>query len=137
MIYKQPKGFSMVEMIVVMVILAILGSVAYPSYIKSQRETRRNDAYSGLFEIKSIIDNYLAINNAGDYSGWNAAAANANIKYNPNSKGKYYTLTISNFSTGPFSYTIRATAVGTQTSDSGCTVIFLDSNNTKTPITCW
>jgi type IV pilus assembly protein PilE len=137
MIYKQPKGFSMVEMIVVMVILAILGSVAYPSYIKSQRETRRNDAYSGLFEIKSIIDNYLAINETANYSGWNAATANTTIKYNTRSKGKYYTLTISNFSTGPFSYTIRATAVGTQTSDSGCTVIFLDSNNTKTPITCW
>jgi type IV pilus assembly protein PilE len=137
MIYKQPNGFSMVEMIVVMVILAILGSVAYPSYIKTQRETRRNDAYSGLFEIKSIIDNYLAINDTDDYSSWDFTTANTTIKYNPNSKGKYYTLTISNFSTSPFNYQIKATAVGTQTSDSGCTVIFLDSNNTKAPPACW
>ena len=137
MFYKQSNGFSMVEMIVVLVILVILASIAYPSYIKTQRETRRNDAYSGLIEIKSIIDNYLAINDTDDYSGWGVATANAKIKYNPNSKGKYYTFTISKFSTSPFSYQIKASAVGTQTSDSGCTVIFLDSDNTKTPINCW
>jgi type IV pilus assembly protein PilE len=120
-----------------MAIVAILASIAYPSYMKTQRETRRNDAYSGLFEIKSIIDNYTTINNNTDFSAWTAATANTNIKYPATSKSGFYTFTILAFDAYPFTYNIQATAVGSQANDTNCPTISLSSSGTKSPSICW
>lgn len=44
-------GFSLIEIMIVMVIVGILGAVAYPNYIDSVRKGRRAEATSALLKL--------------------------------------------------------------------------------------
>src|SRR5258708_4754306 len=41
-------GFTMVELMIVMVVIGVLAAIAYPSYTKFMVQTRRSDAESAL-----------------------------------------------------------------------------------------
>ncbi len=47
---KRTHGFTLIELMIVVVVIAIVVSVAYPSYSESVRKSRRSDAKSALLE---------------------------------------------------------------------------------------
>jgi type IV pilus assembly protein PilE len=56
------KGFSVLELIVVLAIVGILASVAYPSYQDSVRKANRSDAIAELQSILAAQERYFLAN---------------------------------------------------------------------------
>jgi type IV pilus assembly protein PilE len=63
------KGFTLVELMITVAILAILASIALPSYQDSVRQTRRAAAQADLMELASHMERlYTANGSYGDAS---------------------------------------------------------------------
>ncbi len=85
------KGFSLVELMVVVTMMAILSAIAYPSYIQYVIIGNRTDVKSELVRIAEQFNQYKAVNK--NYTGLTLAAANASNVY-PKTGTAYYSLTI-------------------------------------------
>lgn len=57
---KFSKGFSLVELMVVVAIVAILSAVAIPAYINHIMRVRQADAHNYLLDIKAAQEMYYA-----------------------------------------------------------------------------
>jgi len=64
------QGFSLVELMIVVAIVAILAAVALPAYFNHVLRTRQADAYHNLLDIKAAQEMYYSMYNeyAGPYS---------------------------------------------------------------------
>jgi len=67
---KYSKGFSLIELMIVVAIVAILAAVAIPAYYNHVLRTRQADAYHNLLDIKAAQEMYYSMYNgyAGPYS---------------------------------------------------------------------
>ena len=125
------KGFTLVEMMVVVAIIGILAVVAIHLYNKQTYRARRVDAINTLMSISLREERYRSSNTQyGTLAQvWGGVSTTAE---------GFYTIAITNVSAT--SYTITATAVGNQTNDTGCTSLVLSYSNgtmTRTPTSCW
>ena len=57
---KSPKGFTLFELLAVMVIMAVLASIAVPSYKHSQIKARETVLAENLYQMRKSIDAYFA-----------------------------------------------------------------------------
>lgn len=128
-------GFSMLELMVAIAIVAILAAIAIPSYLSYIRSSRRSDAVQTLLSIQLQQEKYRLNNNSyGSLAQvWGGVTTS--------SEG-YYTLDISG--TSATGYTLTATATGDQAGDTAdgvsCDSIVLTNANgvvSKTPAACW
>jgi len=60
---KKQKAFTLIEVMIVVVIVAILAAIAVPSYQDSIRKTRRADAKEALMRIAALQERYFFTNN--------------------------------------------------------------------------
>lgn len=72
------KGFTLIELMVVVAIVAILASVAYPSYQDSVIKTKRAEARVALMQIMQQEERFYSQNNT--YSVFSKATPN-NFKW--------------------------------------------------------
>lgn len=125
---QRNKGFTLLELMVVVAIIGIIAAVAYPSFIKSGYKGRRTDAKSALTQISQVLERCYA--NYGVYNSGNCGpnvSGNAqNLTTGYASPKGYYTIT---GNTNGTAYTVIATAVsgGAQANDTGCTILTLTS----------
>lgn len=54
------KGFSLMELMIAVAIVAILGAIAYPSYQDSVRKSRRADAKAALTELAQLMEQHYS-----------------------------------------------------------------------------
>jgi len=131
---NDKKGFTLIELMVVVAIIGVISAIAYPSYDKYMKKSRRSDAKVALTNIVDREERFYLQNNT-----YTAAlgASGLNLTATTSDEG-YYTLSVTAASplTG---YTATATAVAgkPQANDTGCTVLTLDSAGVKTPTACW
>lgn len=140
---RNARGFTLIELMVVVAIVGILASVAYPSFMSQVQKSRRSDAVAALSAFQQAQERWRA-NNPTYASHAEATALTTatppGLGLSATSVGGYYTLAVSsNTGTG---YTLTATGVtGTsQASDTGCTpltVTVVNGNATNTPTACW
>lgn len=119
----RQKGFTLIELMVVVAIIGIIAAVAYPSYVKSGYKGRRSDAKAALNQYSQVLERCYA--NYGSYNNANCTASTTLAGAGYTSQKGYYTVTGPTLSST--SYTLIATAVsgGAQAGDTGCTVLGL------------
>jgi type IV pilus assembly protein PilE len=113
---QSQRGFTLIEVMITVAILAILAAVAMPSYFESVRKSRRSDAITALSTIAQRQENWRS-NNASYTNDLTTSGLNV-----PNPSSGYYTLTVA-FPAGVASsagYTATATPAGAQVSDTRC-----------------
>lgn len=100
------RGFTLIEVMVVVVILGILAGIAYPSYLEHVRKARRADAQTALLELAQFMERYYTAN--GRYvTGSNAAPTLPFSEAPKDGSTKYYDL---GFAAAPTAsgYTLQA-----------------------------
>lgn len=127
LIVKIGKGFSLIELMIVVAIISILAAIAYPSYTKYKIRTQRTDAQSEMLQIAQRMQTYRAAN--GNFAG-----ATVNTVYGgtvtPKQGTALYDLAFSPSPTTVNSWTLVATPKNGQTNDGALTL-------TDTGAQCW
>ena len=106
----RPRGFTLIELMIVLAVAAILAAVAYPSYQSQVAKGRRADAKQALVDLAQRLERHYT--ERGTYAG--ATLGNGGV-YPTQSSGGYYTLAITSQTAEGF--TATATPRGTQTGD--------------------
>lgn len=115
------RGFSLIELMIVVVIVAILGTIAYPSYQQYVLHSHRVEAKAMLLNAANRQETYFM-----DFNQYASSAAALNIS--ENSDSGFYHLVIS---AAGSTYALTATASGAQGSDQDCIIFSVDQNGTK------
>lgn len=119
------RGFTMIEVMIVVAIIGVLAAIAYPSYTEHVRKTRRVDAQGAIMGLANALERYRA--NNGTYAG--AAVPGIYPDKSPlDGNAKYYSLSLGNL-TGS-TYTITASRYGDQSADP-CGNFTLDQSGTR------
>lgn len=127
---KRALGFTLMELMIVVAIVAILSAIAYPSYQDHIRKSRRAAAQSFLMDVGAKQQQYLI--DARTY-----ATSLADLKISiPPEVSPYYTIDFNPASTA-IAFNVRATPQGTQTPDLGGAMLELDQSGTKKPSGKW
>ena len=92
---KFNLGFSMIELVIALAIVAIIGNVAYSSYVGSLTRSNEETAKHKLVNLMQEMEKYYTIHGAySDSTGaWSTAVSQAVTSLNANSK-ELYTYTI-------------------------------------------
>jgi len=130
---KQAFGFTLIELMIVVAIIGILASIAYPSYTQYVLRANRAEAKAVLTETAQFMERYFTTN--GTYVG-GALLSNVSPKGASGSAIKYNI----SFSAGPTAtaFTLQAAPSGVQANDS-CGTLTLSNTGAQTPTTagCW
>lgn len=125
---KKSFGFTLIELMIVVVVIGILAAIAYPSYQQYVNKGRRSDAKAALLNIQLEEEKWRANNTTYTATLSNLGlTAVSGVYYSPDS---YYTLTVSN-NTGT-TYKATATYTGVQTGDTDCKTLSIDQDGNKT-----
>lgn len=123
------NGFSLIEVMITIVIVAILVALAIPSYTHYVRKANRGEAQELLLSWANNQEIWRA-SHSTYADGTTALGVPTHERY---------TFTVSGV-TGT-AYLLTATAIGNQVGDkdrgTSCTVLTLNQSNQRTPGDCW
>ncbi len=116
------KGFTLLELMIVVAIIGIIAAIAYPSYMNSVRKSNRADAKAALNDAAQQMQRCYTLNSS--YSGCDSNIATT-------SPEEFYTIGVNATDT---TYTLTATAAKKpQTDDTNCATFTLNHLGAKTP----
>jgi len=117
----KKKGFTVVELLITMAVIAILVAVAFPSYQSHVRKASRAAAQAAMIQVADREAQYLL--DARNYALGSSALTTLNVTL-PTDVASKYTITVtaadgSSTPSTPPTYTVKATPVagGPQVTD--------------------
>ncbi len=127
---KSMKGFTLIELLITMVIAAVLGMIAIPTYGKYVITSRRSSAQEELIRLTNQMENCYSMNQTYQGclgTGDNASALSNSIK--SELREFYEGASDTNITTSNYRLVLRAK--NAQTGDTGCTVLGIDRNGIR------
>ena len=144
---RDERGFTLIELMVVVAIVGILASVAYPSFMSQVQKSRRSDAVAALSAVQQSQERWRANNpNYATTPSLLTTASPTGLGLTSTTAGGYYAISISTNSaagcTPSSCYTATAVAVPgkSQANDTACTTLtssISGGNLTNGPAACW
>jgi len=134
------KGFTLIELMIVVAVVAVIAAIAYPSYLEQVRKARRSDAKETLFNVAAQLEQYYQ-----DNKGYPAGGDMTDLGYGGAtfiSLEEYYTIGFNGAPTTT-TYSIQAVPRGDQVNDTACATFRLNHleqksvTGTSTAARCW
>ncbi|SDB02672.1 type IV pilus assembly protein PilE [Desulfonatronum thiosulfatophilum] len=131
---KRIKGFTIIEVLIVVAILGVLAAIAIPAVTKYTTNARRADGKTALVAAAQAMERYYTNNytygemNAGTYDG-----ASIPVK----SDQSYYNITVTHANATAFTIQGQADPQGRQANDTICLTMTINQLGQKTPADCW
>lgn len=134
-------GFSLIELMIAVAIVAVLAMIAYPNYQQAVMRSNRSKAVNALSKVAAEQERFLYA--YGRYARSITAARTADpstsglglsdtTRENSSDNSAYYTLSIGDCDTaGPLCYVLKATPHGTLQSRDRCGVLELRSTGER------
>lgn len=123
------RGFTIVELMIVLIVVAILVALAYPSYTQYVRKAKRGEAQQLLMNWS--VNQEIFRSNNPSYAGTGDIAPPTHDDYT------FGTVGTPDAST----YELEAQASGDQVNDQedgdSCAQMTINHNGAKEPIACW
>ena len=128
----RSRGFSLIEMAVIMAVLGILLAIALPAYREHVRKSIRAEAQSFLTGVASRQQQFLV-----DKRSYAASVAALNLAPPSHVKANFEDpITVDVPAVVPPRFTLTAKAIGDQAKDK-CATLTLDSAGNRGPAGCW
>ncbi len=135
---NKNKGFSLIELMVVVAIVALILAYAIPNYRQYVLKGKRAEAHNRVMQIAGQMERFYANTNqypTGLTGGGTALDLNADyITWNE------YEISLGGGSLNgndPAGWNLTATAINQQTEDTACPLIQFDNLGQKQPADCW
>jgi type IV pilus assembly protein PilE len=126
----RKRGFTLIELMITVAVVAILAAIAFPSYATFMKKSRRGDAEATLMDIAQREQQYLL--DTRTYAA-TVAALNTTI---PADVSAYYTIVIAPGGAAPPTYVITATPIA-GSPQAGDYTLTLDNTGVKSPAGVW
>ena len=136
---NKVRGFTLLELMIVVLIIAIIGAIAYPMFTSQLRKSRRSEARQALSELALKQEKYRSFN--ANYATCDQAYAPSSCSYMNDNVFKYYTVSVTLVdATKGTKVVLTATAKNEQVKDTTCTPMTYTIDKTtvdKEPKDCW
>ena len=129
---QRRNGFTLIELMITVAVVAILTAIAYPAYTQFIIRSKRSAAQAQMMDIATRQQQFLIANRG--YAD-DTALANSGYTLPAEVASSYsFTVTVSSSSSGVPTYTLTFTPTGRQASDGNLT---LTSEGVKSPANKW
>jgi type IV pilus assembly protein PilE len=128
---KNARGFTLLELMIVVAVIAILALIAYPNYIAHTRKARRAQARTDLMELAQMLERTFTTDR--DYTKFALPASHA---HSPRDGAPRYDIMLAPLTRTTF--TLTATPLADQRADP-CGTLTLTHTGARTPAgnNCW
>jgi type IV pilus assembly protein PilE len=131
------SGFTLVELMIVVVVASILVAIAVPSYQYEVQKARRTDARNAILDIAAREERYLSV--ANSYSALPTDVGYTGGAWPQTVTNGYYSVTVTTpdpnyVGLGP-SYVVTAQAIGLQANDTACASFSVTQIGKQTALT--
>jgi type IV pilus assembly protein PilE len=127
----QHRGFTLIEILIVVAIVGILAAIAYPSYQSAMRKNNRAAAESYLGDVAQRQQQYLL-----DQRSYASGVSTLGVAP-PASVTPYYTIAIAVAAGPPPGFTASATPIGSQAADLSGQQLTITNTGAKGPSGAW
>lgn len=123
---RRSRGFTLIELMIVVAVVAILSAIALPAYFDSIRKSRRSDAIAELTKVQQAQERWRSSNTTYNSTDVSSAATGLGVvggtavSTSYTAASGYYSIGIGTVAATGTTYAIVATALGSQTRDTNC-----------------
>ncbi len=123
---RRNRGFTLIELMITVVIVAILAAIALPSFLDSVRKSRRADAFTAITTIQQAQERWRG--NKSTYATdaqltLGISAAPPGLGLAATTSSGFYTLALSDTSATGYAVVASAVAGKSQDQDGACKVL--------------
>ena len=125
-------GFTLIELMITVVVVAILAAIAYPAYLNKVRETRRSDGETALMKVMQAEQRNYTMTSPPKYTTDLASLGFNTSNSAMLTSGGWYKITAAACGAGSNSCVkLTAAPQNDQTNDTDCGKLTLDSRGQK------